>query len=88
MCSIARAAPAQLGVGADVQIIEEYDPSLPEAWADADQLLQVLLNLLKNAAEAAGAGGVIRLRTSYEHGVSPAHRRWAGATFAASDRSD
>lgn len=59
---------AQLGVGADVQIIEEYDPSLPEAWADADQLLQVLLNLLKNAAEAAGAGGVIRLRTSYEHG--------------------
>ena len=41
---------------------------MPEAWADADQLLQVLLNLLKNAAEAAGAGGVIRLRTSYEHG--------------------
>ena len=59
---------ALLGVGADMHIVEDFDPSLPEALADADQLLQVLLNLLKNASEAAGAGGVIRLRTSYEHG--------------------
>ncbi|MCV2892333.1 two-component system sensor histidine kinase NtrB [Lentibacter sp. XHP0401] len=59
---------ALLGVGAATQIIEEYDPSLPDALADADQILQVLLNLLKNASEATGAGGVIRLRTSFEHG--------------------
>ncbi|RFP89133.1 PAS domain-containing sensor histidine kinase [Rhodobacteraceae bacterium 63075] len=59
---------AALGFGAKLRIVEEYDPSLPPALADADQLLQVLLNLIKNAAEAAGPGGTIRLRTHYEHG--------------------
>ncbi|MCT4553774.1 MAG: ATP-binding protein [Pelagimonas sp.] len=58
-----------LGVGAHMRIVEEYDPSLPMALGDPDQLLQVVLNLLKNASEAADpiAGGTIRLRTYYEH---------------------
>ncbi len=59
---------AQLGFGADMTIDEEYDPSLPLAYGDSDQLLQVIQNLLKNAAEAAGTkGGRILLRTHYEH---------------------
>ncbi len=59
---------ALLGFGAAMQIIEEYDPSLPLAMGDADQLLQVVQNLLRNASEAAGAkGGVIRMRTYYAH---------------------
>ncbi|WP_372614537.1 two-component system sensor histidine kinase NtrB [Aquicoccus sp.] len=59
---------ALLGFGAHMQIIEEYDPSLPLAWGDPDQLLQVMQNLLKNAAEAAGkSGGRITLHTFYEH---------------------
>ena len=59
----------QLGAGAHMRFIEEYDPSLPLAHGDPDQLLQVVLNLLKNSAEAADqkAGGTIRLRTFYEH---------------------
>ncbi|HBM58326.1 nitrogen regulation protein NR(II) [Salipiger marinus] len=59
----------QLGAGAHMKFVEEYDPSLPLAYGDPDQLLQVVLNLLKNAAEAADskAGGVIRLHTFYEH---------------------
>jgi two-component system nitrogen regulation sensor histidine kinase GlnL len=58
---------AELGVAARMRITEEYDPSLPPVWADPDQLTQVFLNLLKNAAEAAGAvGGSIRLRTFYD----------------------
>lgn len=59
---------ALVGFASHMTIVEEYDPSLPEAHADPDQLLQVFLNLLKNAAEAAGEdGGTIRLRTFYEH---------------------
>ncbi|MDF1854176.1 ATP-binding protein [Pseudooceanicola sp.] len=59
---------ALLGFGAQMKIEEEYDPSLPPAMGDADQLLQVILNLLKNAAQAAGnAGGTIRLHTYFEH---------------------
>ncbi|MFW8593016.1 two-component system sensor histidine kinase NtrB [Cribrihabitans neustonicus] len=59
---------ALLGFGAHMRITEEYDPSLPLAWGDQDQLLQVVLNLLKNASEAAGRdGGHIHIRTYYEH---------------------
>ncbi len=59
---------ALLGFGAKMRIDEIYDPSLPLAAGDKDQLLQVVLNLLKNASEAAGAsGGTIRLRTYFEH---------------------
>jgi two-component system nitrogen regulation sensor histidine kinase GlnL len=59
---------ALLGFGAQMKIVEDYDPSLPPALGDKDQLLQVVLNLLKNAAEAAGkAGGTIRLQSYFEH---------------------
>ncbi len=61
---------AQVGFAAHMQILEEYDPSLPDTWADADQLIQVVANLLKNAAEAAGkTGGKIRIRTSFDNGL-------------------
>ena len=61
---------ARVGFAAQMQVIEDYDPSLPPAWGDPDQLLQVILNLLKNAAEAAGdAGGTIRLRSYYEQSL-------------------
>ncbi len=58
---------ALVGFGAHMQIVEDYDPSLPPTWADPDQLMQVFLNLIRNAAEAAGrGGGTIRLRTFYD----------------------
>ncbi|WP_415530104.1 two-component system sensor histidine kinase NtrB [Gluconacetobacter sp.] len=63
---------AQKGFAADIRFIEEYDPSLPPVWGNRDQLVQVLLNLVKNAAEAvAGEGrkGEITLGTAYRHGV-------------------
>ncbi|TCS63215.1 two-component system sensor histidine kinase NtrB [Primorskyibacter sedentarius] len=59
---------ALLGFGAHMKIVEDYDPSLPMAFGDPDQLLQVVLNLIKNAAQAAGSkGGTIRLHSFYEH---------------------
>jgi two-component system, NtrC family, nitrogen regulation sensor histidine kinase GlnL len=59
---------AKLGFGAHMRIIEDYDPSLPMTFGDPDQLLQVVLNLLKNASEAAdSSGGNIRIHTYFEH---------------------
>jgi two-component system nitrogen regulation sensor histidine kinase GlnL len=57
---------AMVGFAAHMAIVEDYDPSLPATWADPDQMLQVFLNLLKNAAEANPKGGTIRLRTYYD----------------------
>ena len=59
---------ALLGFGGHMSIVEDYDPSLPLAHGDLDQLLQVVLNLLKNASEAAdNKGGTIRLHSYFEH---------------------
>jgi len=56
-----------VGFAAAMTIVEDYDPSLPATYADLDQLMQVFLNLIKNAAEAAGPrNGTIRLRTFYD----------------------
>mgnify|MGYP000574977938 FL=1 len=61
---------AMVGFAAEMQIIEDYDPSLPSTWVDGDQFLQVFLNLLKNAAEAAEkGGGTIRLHTFYDQSL-------------------
>src|SRR3569623_118587 len=52
---------------------EAYDPSLPNTLGDEDQLIQIFLNLVKNAAEAAhGRGdgrGEVTITTAYRHGV-------------------
>ncbi len=60
---------AEVGFAAHMQIRDSYDPSLPPVWADADQLLQVFLNLLKNAAQANLMGGKIELRTFFEQSL-------------------
>ncbi len=57
---------AAVGFGAHMLLVEDYDPSLPQTLADADQLLQVFLNLLKNASEANKDGGAIHLHTFYD----------------------
>jgi two-component system nitrogen regulation sensor histidine kinase GlnL len=58
------------GFAARLPIQQEYDPSLPPVWGNRDLLVQVLLNLVKNAAEAVEPGhGEIQLITAYHHGV-------------------
>ncbi len=57
---------ALVGFAAHMTIVEDYDPSLPFTFADNDQLMQVFLNLIKNAAEACATGGTIRLHTFYD----------------------
>ncbi len=52
---------------------ESHDPSLPPVWGEEDQLIQLFLNLAKNAAEAARARGdgrgEITLATAFRHGA-------------------
>jgi len=62
---------AQSGFARHVKFVEEYDPSLPPVFANRDQLIQVFLNLVKNAAEAIGdaSDGEIQLTTAFRPGV-------------------
>jgi two-component system nitrogen regulation sensor histidine kinase GlnL len=62
---------AQSGFGAGVKFQEVYDPSLPPVWGNRDQLVQVALNLVKNAAEAVAGMPYpeIVLATGFQHGV-------------------
>ncbi|MFI5011226.1 MAG: nitrogen regulation protein NR(II) [Hyphomicrobiales bacterium] len=60
------------GFAKHIRIAETYDPSLPPVLANRDQLIQVFLNLVKNAAEAIGkdvADGEIELSTAFKPGV-------------------
>lgn len=61
---------AGTGVAKDVKLTEEYDPSLPPVPGSRDQLVQVFLNLVKNAAEAVDPDdGEIVISTAYRPGV-------------------
>jgi len=63
---------AQSGFARHIKFIEEYDPSLPPVLANRDQLVQVFLNLVKNAAEAIGEtaiDGEIQMTTAFRPGV-------------------
>lgn len=41
----------------------DFDPSIPELWADSDQLVQAVLNIMRNAAQAVKNTGKITLST-------------------------
>ncbi len=63
---------AQAGFAQNIRFVENYDPSLPDVFGNKDQLIQVLLNLVKNAAESIGpdsVNGEIQLTTAFRPGV-------------------
>jgi len=59
---------AAAGFAYDHRFVTAYDPSLPAVDGNRDRLVQIFLNLVKNAAEAA-PGGTIRLATAYRPGM-------------------
>lgn len=63
---------AAAGFARNIRIIKRYDPSLPFAVINDDALVQIMLNLLKNAAEALDEveEPCIRVETAFRHGVS------------------
>jgi len=61
---------AENGFGRHVTFDAVFDPSLPFVHGNQDQLIQIFLNLVKNAAEAVPANrGEITLETRYRHGM-------------------
>jgi two-component system nitrogen regulation sensor histidine kinase GlnL len=64
---------AQSGFAQQIRFQEVYDPSLPPVWGNRDQLVQVMLNLVKNATEAVSqdnqSNPEITLMTGFHHGM-------------------
>lgn len=65
---------ALAGFARGIALEERFDPSLPHAAINRDALLQILINLLKNAAEATRTVRQprIAITTAYRHGMSVA----------------
>ncbi|WP_246202871.1 two-component system sensor histidine kinase NtrB [Sphingomonas lacunae] len=63
---------AAQGFANGARFIEEFDPSLPRVLGNHDALVQILINLIKNACEAASdiSKLQIRIATAYRHGLS------------------
>lgn len=53
-----------------VHVDSDYDPSIPPLSADRDQLVQVMLNIVRNAVQAVGERGHIVLRTRIDRQVT------------------
>ena len=71
---------AQSGFARHIKFVEDYDPSLPPVLANRDQLIQVFLNLVKNAAE--GDRRERDRRRDPAHHRVPARRAAAAAGLA------
>ena len=73
---------ARAGFASGVRVREEYDPSLPDLDANHDQMVQVFLNLVKNAVEATKAVSdpKIALRTTFRPGIRMARPDGGGRT--------
>jgi two-component system nitrogen regulation sensor histidine kinase GlnL len=65
----------QVEAPAGVSILRDYDPSIPPVNGDNDQLIQALLNIVRNAAQAVGKNGNITLRSRIQRQVTIGSRR-------------
>ncbi|TAM43644.1 MAG: nitrogen regulation protein NR(II) [Gammaproteobacteria bacterium] len=58
-----------------LSIERNYDPSLPELLADREQLIQAVLNIVRNSVQAMDSQGTIRMRTRIERQFTIGNRR-------------
>jgi len=59
-----------------IRISRDYDPSIPELYADPDQLIQACLNLMRNAVQALGDTGELTIRTRSKRQFTIGHHRY------------
>ncbi|MCG8380136.1 MAG: ATP-binding protein [Proteobacteria bacterium] len=57
-----------------LNIVKDYDPSIPDIKADREQIIQAILNLLRNAVQAIDKDGLITVRTRIQRQVTIQHR--------------
>lgn len=60
----------------DIDIIRDYDPSIPELLADKDQLIQAFLNIARNAAQSINGNGEITFKTRINRQHTIGYRRY------------
>jgi two-component system nitrogen regulation sensor histidine kinase GlnL len=66
----------QAEAGDSLQILQDYDPSLPELYADPDLLTQAILNIVRNASQAMAGRGEILLRTRVQRNFNIGTRKY------------
>jgi two-component system nitrogen regulation sensor histidine kinase GlnL len=65
----------QVEARAGVSIVRDYDPSIPPLYGDNDQLIQAILNIVRNAAQAVGDQGKITICTRIQRQVTIGRQR-------------
>jgi two-component system, NtrC family, nitrogen regulation sensor histidine kinase GlnL len=60
--------------GPAITLVRDYDPSIPDMLAEPDRLIQAVLNIARNAMQALGESGTIRLRTRTQSNFTIAER--------------
>lgn len=60
----------------NISLITDYDPSIPELFADKNQLIQALLNIVRNAIQAIQSDGRILLRTRVQRHMTIGRKRY------------
>lgn len=58
-----------------IELIRDYDPSIPEICADPEQMIQAILNLVRNAVQAVGDNGHITIRSRAQRQVTLGQKR-------------
>lgn len=64
----------QAEAGPGIEIIRDYDPSIPDLVIDVDQMIQAVLNITRNALQAIGDRGRIVLQTRTQRRFTIGHR--------------
>ncbi|WAR44274.1 nitrogen regulation protein NR(II) [Methylomonas rapida] len=62
--------------GSDIKLMTDYDPSIPELFADKNQLIQAFLNIVRNAIQALQSTGKITLRTRIQRHMTIGRKRY------------
>lgn len=67
---------AKVEAPAGIEIVRDYDPSIPEVFVDEDQMIQSVLNLARNAIQAMGDSGTLTLRSRSKRQFTIGHHRY------------